>query len=206
MIALLAVPLAAKGPPALRPTLILDLHTDVQWPVVARVQFDPKGRVLILYRDKSKLRPGGNWHLARLTDVQSGKPIREEILFSIPQEPGDDRRRFDSYTLPSADGSLAYVIIEGTSATPKPGVAGVNDIPNVSLDHFASVHSFDLVAFRVVASADVSEPRAMLTSHGMDAQGNLLLVRANANADAVGFEMDAQANLRLFELQDMCGT
>src|SRR5271168_434716 len=99
---ILLTSIAAKSqttPP--RPTLArtLDLRTHAEWRVNAQMQFDREGRLLILYRDKAKLTPTGNWHLLRLTDPLSTSPHREELAFSLPEEPtsSDAADRWDNF-------------------------------------------------------------------------------------------------------------
>jgi hypothetical protein len=162
------------------PVATVDLHTNAEWRVNAPIEFDPTGRLLILYRDKFKLRPSGNWHLIRLADPLSAKPLREEITFSIPQEPVNPRAAdrwigFHSHLLLSADGRRAYATFSGTVVTAKPGPRLATGGENVKVGLFSSVASFDLRAFRLLACAEVELPPTP-DSQRVDAEGNLLLL------------------------------
>jgi len=122
----LTCPLASPAQAKINPTAEIDLHTHAEWRVHAQIEFDTAGRVLILYRDKFRRSPTGNWHLIRLTGPFSGEPKREEIDFSIPQEPVDPEstRRWDSFSdrlLLSPDGSHAFAVFDGSVVTVKSG-------------------------------------------------------------------------------------
>ncbi len=171
-----------RAQPILGPPKTLDLHTHAEWRVNAKMKFDRAGRLLILYRDKSKLNSNGNWHLLRLTEPLSAKPLREEITFSIPQEPVDDNSAerwnlFYSELLPTPDGSHAYATFNGLVVTAKTGPPVVTGGRNVRIEPFSSVVSLDLGAFRLLASADVA-PRPDSNPGQIDAEGNLLLLHS----------------------------
>ncbi|MGB7731034.1 MAG: hypothetical protein WBL50_23610 [Candidatus Acidiferrum sp.] len=147
----------------------------------AQIEFDAAGRVLILYRDKFKKSPTGNWHLIRLTGPFSGEPKREEIDFSIPQEPVDPEstRRWDFFSdrlLLSSDGSHAFAFFDGSVVTAKSGPPPSGAVRNVSVDTFSSLISFDLTAFRVLASADISEHPNNLAAKQISSKGDVLLL------------------------------
>jgi hypothetical protein len=176
-----ASPIRAQAPPTLNPVVTRELHTHAQWRVNAHVLFDPTGRLLILYRDNSKLKDNGNWHLIRLTEPLSDKPLREEINFPIRQEssdPDSTRRweNFSSHLLLSPDGNHAYAIFSGAVVTKNSGPPPPGAARNVSVNSFSSVISFDLTAFRVLASADVTQHHAISNVNRIDAEGNLLLL------------------------------
>ena len=123
---LLASSLPGQAPPTLNPIVTHELHTQAEWRVIANIVFDPAGRLLILYRDNSKLKNNGNWHLIRLSEPLSDKPLREEIVFSIRQEPFDPEsmRRwdgFDSRLFLSPNGSHAYATFSGAIVTKNSG-------------------------------------------------------------------------------------
>lgn len=160
-LAFLTFPLASQAQPRITPAAEIDLHTHAEWRVNAQIGFDTAGRLLILYRDKFRLKSTGNWHLMRLTGPFSGELGREEIDFSIPQEPVDPEDTpwdaFSSRLLLTPDGSRAFAVFQGLVVTAKSGPPPSGYVRNVSVDHFSSVISFDLTAFRVLASADVTQ-------------------------------------------------
>jgi hypothetical protein len=174
-------PLASQGRPKIAPVAEIDLHTHAEWRVNAQIEFDTAGRLLILYRDKFRMSPTGNWHLIRLTGPFSGELKREEIDFSIPQEPVDPEstRRWDSLSdrlLLSPDGSRAFAVFEGSVVTSKSGPPPSGAVRNVSVDTFSSLISFDLTAFRVFASADVTQHPNNLTAKQISPKGDLMLL------------------------------
>ena len=180
-LAFLTCPLALPAQPKITPTAEIDLHTHAEWRVHAQIEFDTAGRVLILYRDKFKRSRTGNWHLIRLTEPFSGEVKREEIDFSIPQEPVDPEstRRWDSFTvrlLVSLDGSRAYAVFGGSVVRAKPGPPPSGAVRNVSVDTFSSLISFDLRAFRLFASADVTQRPNKLDAEQISTKGELLLL------------------------------
>lgn len=152
---------AAQTPPT--PTLArtLDLHTHAEWRVNAQMQFDREGRLLILYRDKANLTPNGNWHLIRLRDPLSSKPLREELAFSLPQEPEVPRAtdRWDDFhsALLLDSSSHAFVVFAGATCDELPGPKPTTSGNNVKCHNFSSGVSVDLKAFRVVAIQDISD-------------------------------------------------
>jgi len=181
ILALLPQTPIAQSQPTISPVATADLHIQAEWRVNAQIEFDTNGRLLILYRDKSKQSPNGNWHLIRITDPLSARPRREEITFSIPQEPVSPKPTerwnfFSSDLAVSPEGNFAYATFNGHLVTEKAGPSPATGGRNVSVANFSSVVSFDLSAFRVVASADVTEGATRSTAHQMDTKGNLLLV------------------------------
>jgi hypothetical protein len=157
----------------------IDLHTHAESRVRTQTEFDTAGRLLILYRDKYRMSPTGNWHLSRLTGPFSGELKREEIDFSIPQEPVDPEsgRRWDSFSvrlLLSPDGSHAFAVFEGSIVTAKSGPPPPGAARNVTVDFFESLISFDLTAFRVSASADITHHPDNLASVQISTSGDLL--------------------------------
>lgn len=180
-VALLMFPLAARAQPKITPAADVDLHTHAEWRVNTPIEFDSAGRLLILYRDKFGVRQIGNWHLIRLTGPFSRELRREEIDFSIPQEPVDPEssHRWDSFSarlLLSPDGSRAYAVFEGSVVTAKSGPPPSGAVRNVSVDTFSSLISFDLTAFRVLASADVTQHPNNLAADQISTKGELLLL------------------------------
>jgi len=120
----LASPLALRAESKATLRIEADLHTHAEWRVNAQLNFDSSGRLVVLYRDKFKPNPKGNWHLVRLMPPFLDGTGREEITFSIPQEPvdPDSARRWDDFSfvlLLSPDGSRGYAIFEGTVVTAK---------------------------------------------------------------------------------------
>jgi hypothetical protein len=177
----LASSVHAQAPPAVNPIVTRELHTHAEWRVNADIVFDPAGRLLILYRDNSKLKDNGNWHLIRLTEPLSDKPLREEIIFSIRQEPfdPDSTRRWDgfsSHLLLSPNGNHAYATFSGAVVTKISGPSPPGAARNVSVNSFSSVISFDLTAFLIIASADITQYPAISNVNQIDAEGNLLLL------------------------------
>src|SRR5580704_13917486 len=177
----LMFPPASRAQPKITPTARIDLHTHTESRVNTQVEFDTAGRLLILYRDKFRMSQKGNWHLLRLTGPFSGELKREEIDFSIPQEPVDPEssRRWDSFSarlLLSPDGSRAYAVFEGSVVTTKPGPPPSGAVRNVSVDTFSSLISFDLRAFRLSASADVTQHPNNLAADQISIKGDLLLL------------------------------
>jgi hypothetical protein len=177
----LMCPLASQAQPKITPTAEIDLHTNAEWRVNAQIEFDTAGRLLILYRDKFRLNPTGNWHLVRLTEPMSGKPLREEILFAVPQEPvhpkpADRWDLFSSRLLLSPDGSHAFAVFEGSVVTAKSGPPPPGAVRNVNVDSFSSLISFDLAAFRVLASANVTQHPDNLAAEQISTKGDLLLL------------------------------
>jgi hypothetical protein len=167
----------------LNPVVTSELHTRAEWRVNAPIVFDPTGRLLILYRDDSKLKASGNWHLIRLTEPFSAKPLREEIIFAIRQEPSDpdSGRRWEGFSpnlLLSPDGNHAYAIFSGAVVTKNSGPPPSGAMRNVSVNPFSSAVSFDLTAFRVLATADITEYPVNSTVNRIDAEGNLLLLHS----------------------------
>jgi hypothetical protein len=180
-LAFLTFPLASQAQPKITPGAEIDLHSHAEWRVNAQIQFDTAGRLLILYRDKFKLNPTGNWHLIRLTGPFSGELGREEIVFSIPQEPFDPEstRRWDGFSsrlLLSPDGSHAFGVFEGAVVRAKSGPPPSGYVRNVSVDPFSSLISFDLTAFRVLDSADVTQRPNNLAATQISTKGDLLLL------------------------------
>jgi hypothetical protein len=147
------------------------------------VEFDPVGRLLILYRDNLKQSPKGNWHLLRLSAPISTESSREELSFSIPQEPTDPdpSRRWDSFAsnlLLSPDGSHAYATFDGAVVTAKVGMPPMTDgLRNVNVSPFSSAISFDLTTFQILASTNTL-PHTVSNAHRVDAEGDLLLLDA----------------------------
>jgi hypothetical protein len=180
-LAFLMFPLAARAQSKITPIAEIELHTHAEWRVNAQIEFDPAGRLLILYRDKFGMRQIGNWHLMRLTGPFSRELKREEIDFSIPQEPVDPEstRRWDSFSarlLLSPDGSRAYAVFEGSVVAAKSGPPPSGAVRNVSVDTFSSLISFDLRAFRLSASADVTQHPNNLAADQIITKGHLLLL------------------------------
>jgi hypothetical protein len=180
-LALLMFPLASRAQPKITPVAEIDLHSHAEWRVNTQIKFDPVGRLLILYRDKFRLNAKNNWHLICLTAPFSGELGREEIDFSIPQEPVDPEptRRWDTFSfrlLLSPDGSHAYAIFEGALVTTKSGPPPSGAVRNVNVDTFSSLISFDLIAFRVLASANVARHPDNLAAEQISTQGDLLLL------------------------------
>jgi len=180
-LAVLAFPLALGAQPKIAPKADIDLHTHAEWRVDVPVEFDTAGRLLFLFRDKFRLNPKGNWHLIRLTGPFSDEVSREEIDFSIPQEPADPEsaRRWDAFSsrlLLSPDGSHAYAIFQGAVVKAKPGPPPPGAVRNVSVESFSSLISFDLREFRVLDSAGVNEHSKDLVGEQISATGDLLLL------------------------------
>jgi len=174
-------PLASQAQPKITPAAEIDLHTHAEWRVNAQIEFDTAGRLLILYRDKFRMRPTGNWHLVRLTGPFSSELKREEIDFSIPQEPVDPEstRRWDSLSarlLLSTDGSRAFAVFVGSVVTAKSGPPPSGAVRNVSVHTFLSLISFDLTAFRIFAPADVTQHPNNLADEQLSTEGDLLLL------------------------------
>ncbi len=174
-----AVPLRPQ--PKITPANEIDLHTHAEWRVNTQIEFDTAGRLLILYRDKFRLNTTGNWHLIRLTELISGKSLREEIAFSIPQEPmnpkpADRWDLFSSRLLLSPDGSHAFAVFAGFVVTAKSGQPPPGAVRNVNVDTFSSLISFDLTAFRVLASANVTQHPDNLAAEQIGKNGDLLLL------------------------------
>jgi hypothetical protein len=186
MLALLASPVLARAQSDFSAVKTIELHTNAEWRVDAQIEFDLAGRLVILYRDKFKVSPTGNWHLIRLTNPLSTNPLSEEITFSIPQEPIDPKpinRWFDfhSQLLLNPDGSHAYASFDGSVVTAKPGPAPATGGRNVSVSPFSSVISFDLTAFRLIASAEVTQYLDNSNADRIDGEGNLLLLHQSEN-------------------------
>jgi len=180
-LAFLTCPLASQARPKITPAAEIDLQTHAEWRVNAQIEFDTAGRLLIPYRDKFRMSPTGNWHLIRLTGPLAGELKREEIDFSIPQEPVDPEsaRRWDAFSsrlLLSPDGSHAFGVFEGSVVTAKSGPPPSGAVRNVSVDTFSSLISFDLTAFRVLASADVTQHPNNLAAKQISMKGDLLLL------------------------------
>jgi hypothetical protein len=177
----LMFPVASQGRPNIAPVAETDLHTHAERLVNAWVQFDTAGRLLILYRDKFRRSQKGNWHLIRLTGPFTGELKREEINFSISQEPADPEstRRWDSLSarlLVSHDGSRAYAVFRGLVVGAKPGPPSSGAVRNVSVDSFLSLISFDLTAFRVFAPANATQHPNNLADEQISTKGDLLLL------------------------------
>jgi hypothetical protein len=180
-LAFLTCPLTSQARPKITPAAEIDLQTRPEWRVNAQIEFDTAGRLLILYRDKFRMSPTGNWHLIRLTGPLAGEIKREEIDFSIPQEPVDPEsaRRWDAFSsrlLLSPDGSHGFGVFEGSVVTAKSGPPPLGAVRNVSVDTFSSLISFDLTAFRVLASADVTQHPNNLAAKQISIKGDLLLL------------------------------
>ena len=178
-LALLACSFPSQAQPEVTRTAKIDLHTNAESRVRAQTEFDAAGRLLILYRDKYSVNPAGNWHLIRLTAPFSGKPKREQIDFSIPQEPSDPvpSSRWTTFSvrlLLSPDGSHAFAAFGGAIVTAKPGPPPRGAARNVSINVFESLVSFDLTAFRLSASADVTQHRNKLANIQISSNGELL--------------------------------
>lgn len=180
LLAFVTLPLSLRAQSKIHPATEITLHNHAEWRIDAQIVFDPIGRLLILYRDNSKLNANDHWHLIRLTDPQSGKPRSEEITFSIPREPtGPTANRWDNFhdsLLLSPDGNYAYAAFNGAIVTAKPGLPPATGGRNVRIDPFSSVISFDLIAFKLLASADVTQHPTNSNVHLLDDQGNLLLL------------------------------
>jgi hypothetical protein len=173
--------LVSQAQPKITRTAKIDLHTHPEGRVQAQIKFDTSGRILILYRDKYTLISTGNWHLIRLTGPFSGELKREEIDFSIPQESVEPEpaRRWDFFPvrlLLSPDGSRAFAIFKGSVVRAKSGPPPFGAIRNVRVDIFESLVSFDLTAFRVSASADVTRHPNDLVAEQISTAGDLLLL------------------------------
>lgn len=180
-LAFLMFPLASRAQPKITPVVKIDLHTHAEWRVDTQIEFDPAGRLLILYRDKFRLNAKSNWHLIRLTGPFYDELEREEIDFSIPQEPVDPERtrRWDTFSfrlLLSPDGSHAYAIFKGALVAAKSEPPPPGAVRNVSVDTFSSLISFDLTAFRVLASADVTQHLNNQAAEQTSTKGDLLLL------------------------------
>jgi hypothetical protein len=163
------------------PTAEIELHTHAESRVNAQIKFDAAGRLLLLYRDKFRTSQKGNWHLIRLTEPFSDKLKREEIVFSIPQEPVDPEssHRWDFFSdrlLLSSDGSHAFGVFEGSVVTAKSGPPPSGAGRNVSVDIFESVISFDLKAFRVSGTAEITQHPNNLAAEQISTKGDLLLL------------------------------
>ncbi len=177
----LAIAVPLRPQPKITPANEFDLHTRAEWRVNTQIEFDTAGRLLILYRDKFRLNTTGNWHLIRLTEPISGNEHREEIAFSIPQEPVNPRPAdrwdlFSSRLLLSPDGSHAFAVFEGFVVTAKSGPPPPGAVRNVNVDTFSSLISFDLTAFRVLASAEVTQHPNNLAAEQISKNGDLLLL------------------------------
>jgi hypothetical protein len=173
--------LPSQAQPKITPVAEIDLHTHAEWRVNTQIEFDTAGRLLILYRDKFTKSPKGNWHLIRLTAPLFSESEREEIHFSIPQEPVDPEstRRWDTLScrlLLSPDGSHAFAAFKGSVVTAKSGPPPSGAVRNVSAYTFSSIVSFDLMAFRVLATADVTQHANDLVAEKLSTKGDLLLL------------------------------
>jgi hypothetical protein len=146
------------------PTLAntLELHNHVEWRVNAQMHFDRQGRILILYRDNAKLNPAGNWHLIRFTDPLSGSPHREDLAFSIPQEPESPRasdtwNTFHNDLLLSPDETHAFAVFAGVRCKELPGSRPATGGYNVKCQFFSAAVTFDLTRFRSIANQDITD-------------------------------------------------
>jgi hypothetical protein len=214
-LAFLTFPLASQAEPKITPAAEIDLHTHAEWRVNAQIEFDSAGRLLILYREKFRLNPTGNWHLIRLAGPFSGELRREEIAFSIPQEPVDpeSRRRWDSFSsrlVLSPDGSHALAVFEGAVVTAKSGPPPAGATRNVSGETFSSRISFDLTAFRVLASADVSQHPDNLADEQISTKGESMVQLAESTckmrpgASAFGIGKDETVKNYIIEADRLC--
>ena len=181
LLVFLTFPLILQAQPNVAPTNEFDLHTHAEWRVNAQVKFDAAGRLVLLYRDKFKLNPKGNWHLVRLAGPFTRDVRRERVDFSIPQEPvdPDSARRWDSFSsslLLTADGSRAYATFQGTVVTVKPGPPPPGAVRNVSVETFSSVVSFDLAAFRLLAVSDIAGQPSSPAGQQVSVSGDLALL------------------------------
>lgn len=175
---------AQTVPPTLAPASTIALHTKAEWRVNAQVRFDSAGRLLILYRDKESINPAGNWHLLRLSGIDTGKPTREELRFSIPQEPSDpdSSRHWESFGtnfLLTPNGEHAYATFHGSVVTLLPGPAPSHQLRHVKIDSFSSVISFDLHRLSILSSKDVTLHPTNSNASQIDLDGNLLLLQPN---------------------------
>jgi hypothetical protein len=184
--------------------------------VNAQIDFDSAGRLLILYRDKFRLNPTGNWHLIRFALPSSGELRREEIAFSIPQEPVDPEssRRWDSFSsrlVLSPDGNHALAVFNGAVVTAKSGPppAGATT-RNVRVETFSSRISFDLTEFQVLTSADVSQHAANLADEQISAKGESTVQLAESTckmrlgASAFGIGKDETVKNYIIEADRLC--
>lgn len=167
IVASVSVSTAAQNPPV--PTLVrtVDLRTHVEWRVNAQMQFDREGRLMILYRDKAKLDSSGNWHLIRLTDPLSANSHREEVAFSLVQEPENSRSsdRWDNFhddLLLSPDESHAFAVFSGVLCTELPDPPTPPARHNVKCRTFSSAASFNLLTLGVIANKDISDLQSVL--------------------------------------------
>lgn len=185
---------ATQIPPTPALARTLNLHTHAEWRVNAQMQFDREGRLLILYRDRDKLTPTGNWHLIRLTDPLSPKPHREDLIFSLPQEPEGPRAsdlwmNFHSALLPDSE-SHAFAVFAGATCKELPGPKPATGGYNVNCRNFSSAVSFDLKAFHVIATQDISD---RLDSHEpwepamVNKQGELLTLHRGKDDWQIAF-------------------
>jgi len=191
----LASPLALRAESKATLRTEADLHTHAEWRVNAQLSFDSSGRLLVLYRDKLKRNPKGNWHLVRLMPpFLDGDAGHEEITFSIPQEPvdPDSRRRWDTFSsllLLNPAGDRGYAIFEGAVVTANSGPPPPGAVRNVSAQTFASLVSFDLSAFRLLASANLAQPQDGPVDKLIGTGGDLLLLYlTDTNAEIVSFD------------------
>jgi hypothetical protein len=158
------------------------------------MQFDREGRLLILYRDKDKLTPNGNWHLIRLTDPLSPKPHREDLAFSLPQEPEGPRAsdlwiNFHSALLPDSE-SHAFAVFAGATCKELPGPRPATGGYKINCRNFSSAVSFDLKAFHVVATQDISDrldAREPWEPATVNEQGELLTLHRGKNDWQIAF-------------------
>ena len=147
----------------------------------------PGGAFDYLYRDRFKLNSNGNWHLVCLTPPFSRTKRREEIVFSIPQEPSDpDSSRvwdaFASELLLSYDGNRAYATFHGAAVTARPGPPKERSVRNVPVIEFSSALSFDLSKFQLTASSDVTPLGGYSDRHRVDSDGDLIYLGATDKA------------------------
>jgi hypothetical protein len=131
------------------------------------MRFDREGRILILYRDNAKLNSSGNWHLIRLTDSLSANPHREEVAFSLVQEPENTRSsdrwvNFNNDLLVSPDESHAFAVFTGVVCTELPGPPTPPARHNVKCRNFSSAVSFNLLTLGLLANKDITEFQSAL--------------------------------------------
>jgi hypothetical protein len=160
--ALIPVSATAQSTPTPKLAKSIELHTNAEWRVTAQMQFDHQGRILILYRDKAKLNPFGNWHLTRITDPLSASPHRDEIAFSLPLEPEGLKGFPDAIRtslLLGSDDSYAFAIVYGDP-------------------RFSAAAKLDLQAMKVSAMADITGhlavPEPFDVNSALDPNGELL--------------------------------
>ena len=170
------------GPVWKTPVLTIDLKSDAEWKASPQVSFDPQGRLLVLYRDKKKTSPQGNWHLVRITNPLGSLHTRQELVFAPAEEPADpDRSRtWDSTHVrlyASDDGNQVYAVFEGATVTRKPGPHAVNGLRNVESRYFTNAVSLDMKSLKVSAKRDLTSELSYAVAAAVDLHGNLLVLQ-----------------------------